>query len=168
MLETPKRGTRPSPSRLREALFSALQTRAGARFLDLFAGTGAIGLEAESRGFDATLVEIDTAAMRTLRANARKAKLQPTLVQADARTWVHQHPNAFDLVFAAPPYTEDLDAIFRDVVASGVLNAGGIYLLQHPTAEPLAADILSLAPLGTRAETRTYGTNTVTWLRVPK
>jgi len=166
-LETPKRGTRPSPARLRQALFDALQTRVGGRFLDLYAGSGAIGLEAASRGFDVTLVERNPAAMQVLRRNARKAHLDVTLVEGDALAHVKAHANAYDLVFAAPPYTEPLPPIFEAIVASQAVTPGGVYLLQHPSHEPLTGDVVARAPAGTRVTSRRYGSNTVTWLRVP-
>ena len=75
-LETPKRGTRPSPSRLREALFNILAFGDKGSFLDLYSGSGAVGLEAASRGWRATCVDLSSEAAQVIRKNARSLKLE--------------------------------------------------------------------------------------------
>ncbi len=166
-LDTPKHGTRPSPSRLREATFNALQHRPTGRFLDLFAGTGAIGLEAASRGYETVLVEKSPRAMHVLRANARRARLEVRLVQGDAIEYAQRHTHAFDVLFAAPPYTIPLTPIFEALLDAEAVKPGGLLLLQHPTNEPLEGRVVARAPRGTRVNERRYGSNTVTWLYLP-
>ena len=75
-LETPKRGTRPSPARLREALFNILGFYPRGSFLDLYSGSGAVGLEAASRGWEATCVDLSREATAVIRKNARSLKLE--------------------------------------------------------------------------------------------
>ena len=112
-LAVPKSGTRPTSERVREALFSRLEhmdVLAGAQVLDLYAGTGALGLEALSRGAtSATLVERGTPAARVAAANVRSTGLNARVVAADARTFVSARRGdflggEFDLVFLDPPY----------------------------------------------------------------
>lgn len=108
-LRVPAQGTRPTSERVREALFNALDAAgelAGARVLDLYAGSGALGLEALSRGAaDALFVEADRRAADVLRANVRAVGLGGTVVQATvAVTLAGQVPKPFDLVLADPPY----------------------------------------------------------------
>ena len=102
-------GLRPTSDRVRETLFNWLQpVLPGARVLDLFAGSGALGLEALSRGAaSAVLVERDAKQASLLRATA--ARLQggeaAGVVQADALAWLHGQPDAsFDLAFVDPPF----------------------------------------------------------------
>lgn len=162
-LETPRSGTRPTPSRLREALFDSLQFRPRGTFLDLFSGSGAVGLEAASRGWHATCVELSGAATAVIERNARALQLDVQVVRGDALKYVRQHGN-FDLVFAAPPYPLDLPPLFAALLQPGPAKAGGLYLFQHPTE--LQLDQLPL-PAGASVKRRVYGSNTVTVISVP-
>ncbi len=106
-------GLRPSSDRVRETLFNWLMPRlGGARVLDLFAGSGALGLEAVSRGAaQATLVERDVALSRQLRESVAKlgAQDQIAVVQADALQWLRQPAGALaDIVFIDPPFADGL------------------------------------------------------------
>ena len=104
-------GLRPTGDRIRETLFNWLQPRIiGARCLDLFAGSGSLGIEAASRGA-AQVVMLDTAAavVRQLEENRQKLKLnQVSIVRADALQWLEQSPAEFDVVFLDPPFSADL------------------------------------------------------------
>lgn len=165
-LETPRRGTRPSPSRLREALFDALQFRARGPFLDLFAGSGAIGLEAASRGFAAALVELDRDAAVVLRRNARRLRLDVEIVQGDALRVARERPDRYDVVFAAPPYPLDLAEVFAEVLRARPAGPGGLYVFQHPSALDVGAalrDPLRAAGISDEAvSVRRYGSNALT------
>ena len=105
-------GLRPSSDRVRETLFNWLQAATpGARVLDLFAGTGALGFEAASRGAAGVLmVERDPALAEALRANAARLKVASARVEvADALAWLQRVPGeAFDLVFLDPPFDAGL------------------------------------------------------------
>jgi 16S rRNA (guanine966-N2)-methyltransferase len=106
-------GLRPTSDRVRETLFNWLMPKLpGARVLDLFAGTGALGLEALSRGADrAVLVEHDRDIVEHLRASATRLKAQDIaeIVQADALAWLHAQPAAaFDIAFVDPPFDANL------------------------------------------------------------
>lgn len=112
-LAVPKSGTRPTSERVREALFSRLDhmnVLDGATVLDLFAGTGALGLEALSRGAArATLVEKASAAARVATANVRATGLCARVVTADVRAYLGARSGdalagEVDLVFIDPPY----------------------------------------------------------------
>jgi 16S rRNA (guanine966-N2)-methyltransferase len=108
-----KPGLRPTADRVRETLFNWLQPMLpGARVLDLFAGTGALGFEAVSRGAtQAVLVEHDALLARALRETAVRLPGGEaiTVVHADALAWLHaQPPAAFDLAFVDPPFDANL------------------------------------------------------------
>jgi len=103
----PVAGLRPTPDRVRETLFNWLGSSVhGARCLDLFAGSGALGLEAASRGAaEVVLVDADPLVARTLREqlrvlNARQARV----VQAACAGYLRSAPEVFDLVFLDPPF----------------------------------------------------------------
>ena len=112
-LAVPKSGTRPTSERVREALFSRLDhmnVLDGTTVLDLYAGTGALGLEALSRGSaHATLVEKASAAARVASSNVRSTGLPARVVTADARSFLAARTGEdlrgdIDLVFIDPPY----------------------------------------------------------------
>ena len=132
-LDTPPHGTRPSPARLREALFDILAFEPRGRFLDLYAGSGAVGLEAASRGVEAVCVELAKPAAAVIRRNAASLGLPVEGVRGDALAYAAAHPGEFDVVFAAPPYPLDLERAFLGVVGSGAARPGGLYVLQHPS-----------------------------------
>jgi 16S rRNA (guanine966-N2)-methyltransferase len=131
-IETPRRGTRPSPSRLREALFDILAFRAPGPFLDLFSGSGAIGLEAASRGWSATCVDLSKEAVAVIARNARALRLEVEVVRADAIEFARRG-GGFEVVFAAPPYPLDLTEIFERILEAGPARSGGLYVFQHPS-----------------------------------
>ena len=105
----PGDATRPTSDRVREALFSVLAARvSGARVLDLFAGSGALGIEALSRGAaEATFVDTAPAALRAIRANLDAIGVTADVRRADARRFLGSASAAarhYDLVFLDPPY----------------------------------------------------------------
>lgn len=132
-LHVPSHGTRPTSERVREALFGALDARSlcdGARVLDLFAGSGALGLEAASRGAESiVLVERDRTAAKVAERNAesvaRSGAARALVEQVSASQYLQRSARRFDLVFIDPPY--DLPA----VELAGVL-AELAPLLEHP------------------------------------
>jgi 16S rRNA (guanine(966)-N(2))-methyltransferase RsmD len=143
-------GVRPTSDRLRETLFNILMPRiAGARVLDGFAGTGALGLEALSRGAaHATFVEADPRALRVLRQNAAACGVESTctIVRDDVRAFAARRAGRldFDLVLLDPPYAfADPEALLADV--AGLLATGGLLVLEHsrrrdPPAAPAGLD----------------------------
>ncbi|MDP7657327.1 MAG: 16S rRNA (guanine(966)-N(2))-methyltransferase RsmD [Roseibacillus sp.] len=138
-LKVPPRATRPSTDRLREALFSILQVRLeGARVLDLFAGSGALGIEALSRGAqEAVFVEASGAAGRILRENLEKARFagQGTVHQRDVFAYLGSCSAVFDLILADPPYLSNADhdlagALMEDASLPSRLSDGGLVVLE--------------------------------------
>ena len=104
-------GLRPTADRVRETLFNWLApVLPGARCLDLFAGSGALGLEAASRGAgNVVLVERNELVARQLRANCLTLGVPAVqVIQADALTWLGGDPSPFDLVFLDPPFAAGL------------------------------------------------------------
>ena len=130
-------GLRPTPDRVRETLFNWLgQHLAGWRVLDAFAGSGALGFEAASRGAaDVLLLERDPALARSLQAS--QARLQATALRvecADAITWMTRcAPARFDLVLLDPPFDAGLQAPTL-AAAAPLVPPGGLVYLESPAA----------------------------------
>jgi 16S rRNA (guanine966-N2)-methyltransferase len=134
-------GLRPSPDRVRETLFNWLQpVIEGARCLDLFSGSGALGLEALSRGARrAVLVDRDARTAASLREQIALLNAQGAqLVQADALSFLAGTPEPFDVVFLDPPYRNGLLAPCCARLTQGWLAPGArIYLEAETDLEPL-------------------------------
>jgi 16S rRNA (guanine966-N2)-methyltransferase len=97
--------TRPTADRVREALFSMLGDVGGARVLDLYAGSGALGIEALSRGADsAVFVERDPRAVAAIERNLASLGLEETVARQDVLRFLARADAAWDLVFCDPPY----------------------------------------------------------------
>jgi len=108
-LVAPRSGTRPFTGRAKEAVFSSLQGRIPrAVVLDLYAGSGSLGLEALSRGATkAVFVESDRAAVRALTDNVAAVDLGGTVVGTDVLRFLRRDGGTYDLVFVDPPYAVD-------------------------------------------------------------
>ncbi|HMS80288.1 MAG TPA: 16S rRNA (guanine(966)-N(2))-methyltransferase RsmD [Burkholderiaceae bacterium] len=139
-------GLRPTPDRVRETLFNWLGQRLdGWRCLDLYAGTGALGLEAASRGAaKVVLVEREPRAVQALRdAQARLKADRVEIVQADATAWLGSARDRFDLVFLDPPFGGDALGRVLPRVVERVEPGGFVYVESDralaPDAAPLAA-----------------------------
>lgn len=113
VLDVPPKGTRPTSDRVRESLFGALESAGvldDARVADLFAGSGALGLESLSRGAaSADLVELSAPAAALIRTNAQRVRtagvIAPARVhRANVTTWLSTSTDEWDLVFLDPPY----------------------------------------------------------------
>jgi 16S rRNA (guanine966-N2)-methyltransferase len=148
---------RPTSDRVREAIFSALGEVVGARVLDLYCGTGALAIEALSRGADsAILVDRDT---RPALGNVEQLALRERveLVRADVVRWladraVASEPPRFDLVFVDAPY-KLADRVGRelDMHLPGLLEEGGRAVVESGAGRPLRIDSLE------RVRQRRYG-----------
>ena len=132
----PGSGTRPVSDRVKEALFNILgNSVVDSHVLDLFAGTGSVGIEALSRGAAwAVLVEKQPKAIATIRANLARTRLQAGahVVQADVFRYLASTPEPFDLIYVAPPQYQGLWAKTLQAldVNPGWLRPGGLAIVQ--------------------------------------
>jgi 16S rRNA (guanine966-N2)-methyltransferase len=134
-------GLRPTPDRVRETLFNWLQpVIGGARCLDLYAGTGALGIEALSRGAAmATFVERDAKLSAALKANLARLKVQAAVVGDDAARWLNAGGKPFDVVFMDPPFADQLwDAAVAALETHGWLAPAAWVYVEAPKATPIA------------------------------
>ena len=150
---------RPTADRVREAWFSILQRSIrGARVLDLFAGSGALGLESLSRGATAVeFVELNRFALSALKANIKTLEVDDRAVvhRLDALRFAERlHPGQYDVAFADPPYAGDQAA---RLVAMFRVNAfARIFSIEHAADRPIPGD-----------DTRRYGDTAVTFIYAP-
>jgi len=132
-------GIRPTPDRVRETLFNWLAAVVrGSRCLDLFAGSGALGLEALSRGAaSATFIERDRENAARLRETAALlAPQRATVVRADAITWLGGRPEPYDIAFLDPPFDAGiLTESMRLLETRGWLAPGAFIYVEMPAAE---------------------------------
>ncbi len=127
---------RPTSSLMRGAIFDILAGYIpGARVLDLYAGVGALGLEAISRGARlATFVEKDPLAAKFLARNIHDLGLDDRclLIRASAMDYLSKRPETYDIVLADPPYRPDISQELLEAVAlARILGRGGVFVFQH-------------------------------------
>ena len=148
-------GTRPTADRVREALFSILGSVDGQRVLDLYAGSGALGIEALSRGAaSATFVESARPALAAIRANLDATGDDAEVAAADVIRWLSAAAEAereFDLVFCDPPYDAAVEiAQMLSELLPRVAAPQALIVTESSKRNPLTLDL----PL---ADERTYG-----------
>jgi 16S rRNA (guanine966-N2)-methyltransferase len=169
-LKVPKSGTRPTSDQVREAMFSALEARDavdGAQVLDLYAGSGALGLEAASRGAsEVVLVERAATAAAVCRANAlavQKAspvKLPVTVAARSVQSYLDSAVGTFDLIFLDPPYDlPEAELTANLAVLPRILSENALVVVERSTRTPAP-----LWPAGlSLVRSKKYGETTVWW-----
>ena len=133
--------TRPTTDRVKEGLFSALQFEIeGRRVLDLFAGTGQLGIECLSRGAAwAVFVDRRPDAVKLVKENLKLTALQDRarVVEGDAMAFLQSLKERFDIVLLDPPYDAGLlEPAIRCLTAFDILNPHGIIVAEHPADRP--------------------------------
>ncbi|HZR79017.1 MAG TPA: 16S rRNA (guanine(966)-N(2))-methyltransferase RsmD [Chthoniobacterales bacterium] len=145
-LVVPKQGVRPTMDRVKAAIFSSLgEMVIGARILDLFAGTGGLGIEALSRGAaSAVFVEDDRHSIQTIETNLRKAHLTGSVRQRDVFSFLKSAATLaekFRIVFADPPYDKTTsgesftDKLLGDQNLPAMLDPSGVFVLEKRPGE---------------------------------
>ncbi len=135
-LKVPKEVSRPTTDRVRESVFGVLMpVLGGARVLDLFAGSGALGIEALSRGAsECVFVEKNRGACRVIEENLAKTGLEGMVVMREVESFLRSETRKFDLIFADPPYATGLVDPAGDLVEFGgwgdLLEEGGYLILE--------------------------------------
>jgi 16S rRNA (guanine966-N2)-methyltransferase len=152
-LKAPPEGVRPTMDRVKGAVFSSMGDRVpGARVLDLFAGSGGMGIEAMSRGAaSATFVESNDRCVRCVRENLRRAGVEGSVQTMDVFRFIDLYAGEenFDIIFADPPYSKRpghpdyATALAGSEKLAASLSPGGIFVLERqsggkPLVSPLA------------------------------
>lgn len=165
-------GTRPTSDRVREAYFSALQTMtdlAGARFADLYAGSGAVGLEALSRGASfSLLVEADARAARAVRDNIVSLRVGNTarLVTGKVLQLLAAPPEGgpYDVVFADPPYAvsdDEVEQVQQALVENGWLAQDAVVTFERSSRTAVRGEPLGWVKGLAEDRSRRYGETTL-------
>ena len=171
-LVSPKRGVRPTMDRVKGAIFSSLgEMVIGARVLDLFAGTGALGIEALSRGAaDALFVEQDRQSTDAIEENLAKVKLAGRIRQQEVFAFLKNAPTLgekFQIIFADPPYDKMksgesfTDKLLTNEALTKLLEADGVFVLEKRPSEEV-----SDTKLWRIDRQKTYGATEVLFLSV--
>jgi 16S rRNA (guanine966-N2)-methyltransferase len=165
-LVAPPSGVRPTADRVREALFARLAALDGVCVLDLYAGTGALGIEALSRGAErAVFVERSNASLAALRRNLRTLELEACarVMRGDVRSALRRlavEGLCFDLVLADPPYADrELAAPLSLLVSGQLLAPGATVVVERSRRHPLPG-VPGLVSHGSRR----YGDTELEWL----
>ncbi|MDR3319114.1 MAG: 16S rRNA (guanine(966)-N(2))-methyltransferase RsmD [Clostridiales bacterium] len=167
-LLSPPRGKeiRPTSDRAKEALFNILQTKIiGYDFLDLFAGTGNVGIEALSRGARVVFVDGDPVSAGLIQDNLKLLSANARVVKSDALTYIETSAkDAFDYIFIDPPYNpEGRRELLSAVFESGVLREGGLVISENAASYALPeSDGYEIADI------RKYGVNCLTFVKAKK
>ena len=166
-LKTPEgMQTRPTADRVKEALFSIINFDIpGAAVLDLFGGTGQLGIEALSRGADhAVFVDAREDACKIIRENLRRTKLenQAKVVRSDYLEYLRRCREAFDIILLDPPYAEEfLENSLKRIAEIDILRSGGIIVTERPLGKELPYEFDGY----TRSKDYKYGNTLLTLYR---
>lgn len=168
-LDVPKTDVRPTMDRVKAAIFSSLGERVvGARVLDLFAGTGALGIEALSRGAaSASFVEENSAAVAAIESNLVRTKLDGRVRKQEVFAFLESaNPSeAFQVIFADPPYEKTksggqfTDLLLNHARLVAMMAPDGIFVLEKRPGEQMPE-----TPLWTLSRARRYGATEVLFL----
>ena len=156
--------TRPTTDRVKEALFSILQfDLPGTRVLDLFGGTGQLGIEALSRGArEAVFVDAREEACRLIRENLKRTGFTGKVVRGDYLTYLAQCREKFNIIFLDPPYAEVfLENALNRITEIDILRSGGIIVTERPLEKALSAEYDGFA----RSRDYKYGKTVLTLYR---
>lgn len=158
--------TRPTTDRVKEALFSIIQFDIpGRRVLDLFGGTGQLGIEALSRGAkQAVFVDEREESCRLIRENLRRTRLEGAaqVVRSDYLAYLSRCREKFDLIFLDPPYAEVfLENSLKRITEIDILESGGIMVAERPLGKELPWDF----PGYSRSKDYKYGKTLITLYR---
>lgn len=167
VLKTPEgMQTRPTADRVKEALFSILQfDLPGTKILDLFGGTGQLGIEAISRGAkSAVFVDAGDAPCKLIKENLRRAKMEGEgrVIRSDYLQFLSQCREKFDIIFLDPPYAEVfLENSLKMITEIDILQSGGIIVAERPVEKPLDIQITGFS----RSKDYKYGKTLLTLYR---
>lgn len=158
--------TRPTADRVKEALFSIINfDLPGAAVLDLFGGTGQLGIEALSRGAkSAVFVDAREDACKIIRENLQRTKLslQAKVVRSDYLDYLRRCRESFDIILLDPPYAEVfLENALKCITEIDILQSGGIIIAERPLGKELLLDFEGY----TRSKDYKYGNTLLTLYR---
>lgn len=167
VLKTPDGlATRPTADRVKEAVFSVVHFDVpGANVLDLFAGTGQLGIEALSRGGKSCVfVDESNNACKVVRENLSRTKFEKegSVICADYKAFLRNNKQKFDIIFLDPPYANDfLENSLKMIYEIDILQTGGIIVTERPLEKELLLEFAGY----TRSKDYKYGNTLITLYR---
>lgn len=132
--------TRPTADRVKEALFSIINFDVpGANVLDLFGGTGQLGIEAMSRGAErCVFVDAREDACKLIKENLKRTKLEGTVIRSDYMDYLNRCKEQFSIIFLDPPYAEEyLENAIKRITEIDILQTDGIIVTERPVGKEL-------------------------------
>ena len=135
--------TRPTADRVKEALFSIINFDIpGANVLDLFGGTGQLGIEAMSRGAErCVFVDAREDACKLIKENLKRTKLEGTVIRSDFMDYLNRCKEQFTIIFLDPPYAEEyLEKAIKRIAEIDILQTDGIIVAERPVGKELTRD----------------------------
>ena len=158
--------TRPTADRVKEAVFSILHFDIpGARVLDLFGGTGQLGIEAISRGASTCdFIDANAGACKIICENLRRTKFEAkgTVMRSDYKAFLSQCRKKYDIIFLDPPYANDfLENSLNLISEIDILQSGGIIVTERPFGKELLLDFVGYV----RSKDYKYGNTLITLYR---
>lgn len=136
--------TRPTADRVKEALFSIINFDIpGAKVLDLFGGTGQLGIEAMSRGAErCVFVDAREDACKLIKENLKRTKLEGAVVRSDYMNYLNRCKEQFSIIFLDPPYAEEyLENAIKRIAEIDILQTDGIIVAERPVGKEVTWEI---------------------------
>ncbi len=153
---------RPTASMVREALFCKLQNDLeNARVLDLFCGSGALGIEAISRGAnEAIFVDNNYKSIQLTKQNLTKLNLQMPVFKADFKIFLNSHERPFDIIFLDPPYAKNYYSLcLKLIYERNLLKKDGIIICEHDAKEEIKTEYFKIFDI------KKYGSKKLSFLQ---
>ena len=161
----PGLATRPTGDKVKQALFNIIQYEISGDVLDLFAGSGQLGIEALSRGArSCVFVDQSPDAIRVIRENLEKTRLsdRAQIIRADSLSYLSRCKKNFRLIFLDPPYAEkSLENAIKCISEIDILGESGIIITERPVGKELKGDFGDLIP----SKDYRYGSTLITLFR---
>ena len=153
---------KPTLSKTRQGIFNALSSMIdfnGKTFIDMFAGSGIMSLEAVSRGFEVITFEKDKKTALSIKENFKALKLTPNLYFGDSLKNILKISKKADVIFIDPPYETDLyDKALKIIAENNILTEDGVIILEHPIKKEIDLNKFKLA------KTKEYGNKQISFL----
>lgn len=149
--------------RMRESMFNILGDIGGCSFLDLFSGSGVVGIEAASRGCEPVyLVEKDRNKRTTIQKNISFVESEVTILTMSVERFIHQCRRRFSIIFVDPPFAyHEKEKLLEQIVSRSIPETNGLILIHYPREEKLPESIRTVH----RIDRRTFGRSVLDFFR---
>ncbi len=123
---------RPTADKVRESLFNILGQNLSGTFFDVFGGSGAVGVEAYSRGAKVTINDVNKKSIELIKKNvALVSTNEITVINYDYKTAIRTQKSPFDYIFLDPPYKNDIEPCIQEILKAGLMEDNSILIYEH-------------------------------------